>query len=759
MFTLSLLFMIGYRLLAQGFYDMDTIQTIEITFAESNWDALLDAQKSGDENYIMAQSVAINGAVFDSVGVKYKGNSTYSERQVKNPFHIELDTYKEQNYQGYTDIKLSNAAMDPSFLREVLSYHIIRQYMDAPLSNFANVYVNGTLIGLYSNSEAVSKKFVKSRFGSKKNAFFKCNPIDGAGPGTGQYPNLVYLGQDSTSYSNAYEMNSDAGWQDLIDLCDTLSNHSSEVHRILDVNRALWMLALDNVLVNLDSYIGAFTQNYYLYRDDNDRFVPVIWDLNESFGRFSQTGSSTLNSTSQKQQMSHLLHQSDASYPLVKNLLSDARYKRMYLAHCKTILLENFDNKAYFTTGQALQNSIDASVKADNNKFFTYANFLSNLSSDVSSGTGPRAESTVGIASLMNGRSAYLLGLSDFTKTEPEFGNIALSKSEPVVNDSIFISAKISDATDAYLGYRNNAFDVFEQYEMYDDGAHGDGAANDGTFGVKILVRDTENQYYIYAENTSAGMFSPRRAEHDYYSFTATYNEIVSSALVINELLASNSYTMLDQNGEYDDWIELYNNSAEAIVLDGYHLSDDEDDILKWTFPAGTTIAAHAYLIVWADKDTLQSGLHASFKLSASGETVFLSDAFGQVIDEISFGEQTTDMSYGRYENGTGSFQVMSPTYNAENNVLTGVKNTSAEAANVSVWPNPMRDVLSIDAAGLSFECVSIYDLTGRECFNQNGAFTNGKIQLNLAHLPNGTYLIILQGEDGREVIKLIKQD
>lgn len=196
---------------AQSFYDENTVQTIEITFAESNWDQLLDAQAAGNGDYIMAQLVVINGVSFDSVGVKYKGNSTYNANQVKNPFHIEMDTYKNHNYQGYTDIKLSNVAKDPSFLREVLSYHILRQYMDAPLANHANVYVNGSLIGLYSSAESVSKSFVNNHFFSNSNAFFKCNPPDGAGPGVTAHPNLVYLGQDSTDYYEAYEMKSDAG--------------------------------------------------------------------------------------------------------------------------------------------------------------------------------------------------------------------------------------------------------------------------------------------------------------------------------------------------------------------------------------------------------------------------------------------------------------------------------------------------------------------------------------------------------------------
>jgi len=148
----------------QNFYGEATIQDIQITFNQSNWDQLLDQAYSSTGDYIMAQSVSINGTVYDSVGVKYKGNSTYSSNQVKNPFHIELDAYKEHDYQGYKDIKLSNVKNDPSFVREVLSYKIGRQYMDASLSNYANVTVNGTLIGLYVNSESVSKVFLKDRF-------------------------------------------------------------------------------------------------------------------------------------------------------------------------------------------------------------------------------------------------------------------------------------------------------------------------------------------------------------------------------------------------------------------------------------------------------------------------------------------------------------------------------------------------------------------------------------------------------------------
>lgn len=726
---LILLFVQSTR--AQSFYDEGTIQTIEISFAQSNWDQLLDAQAAGAEDYIMAQSVTINGEVFDSVGVKYKGNSTYNANQVKNPFHIELDTYKNHNYQGYKDIKLSNVAKDPSFLREVLSYHILRQYMDAPLSNYANVYVNGTLIGLYSNSESITKTFVDSHFYSNGNAFFKCNPPAGAGPGTTSLPNLVYLGQDSTDYYAGYEMKSDIGWQELIDLCDTLSNHVADVQEILDVDRALWMIAFDNVLVNLDSYIGGFAQNYYLYRSNNGQFFPVVWDLNESFGRFSSTGNGNLTTTTQKQQMSHLLHLNDAAFPLVQKLLNVPLYKRMYLAHCKTLLLENFDNGSYYSIGQQLQATIDAAVNADVNKFFSYADFQSNINSDVSGGGGPGGGATPGITNLMNGRSSYLLAQNDFTQTQPTITNVGASTSSPAINDQFSITATVSNTTGVMLGYRSSLGARFVRVPMYDDGTHGDGAAGDGIYGANVTMTNTFVQYYIYADNTNIGMFSPVRAEHEYYII----NSLAPPAgdVVINELLASNDVTMADQDGEFDDWIELYNNTSSSIDLSGYFLTDDALDLTQWEIPSGTSIAANGYLIFWADNDGTQVGLHTNFKLSASGETLLLVNPSGEVVDQITFPAQTTDVSYGRYPNGTGDFQTMTPTFNAQNVGTTGITDVAGQALSIRAFPNPCNGSFYLELSDATNEqhSVEVYDLFGKVVYsntmlNSLSVSTNG---------------------------------
>ena len=147
-------------------------------------------------------------------------------------------------------------------------------------------------------------------------------------------------------------------------------------------------------------------ENYYLYKDNSGRFNPIVWDLNESFGTFSQTGTLNLTSTSSKQQLSHLLHINDVAWPLIQKLLSNQQYKRMYVAHIKTMMEENFLNGSYFEKSQAIQKIIDNAVLADQNKFFPYSQYQMNLNSDVTSGMS----NAPGIRNLMEGRTSIPCG-------------------------------------------------------------------------------------------------------------------------------------------------------------------------------------------------------------------------------------------------------------------------------------------------------------------------------------------------------------
>jgi len=154
------------------------------------------------------------------------------------------------------------------------------------------------------------------------------------------------------------------------------------------------------------------------------------------------------------------------------------------------------------------------------------------------------------------------------------------------------------------------------------------------------------------------------------FLFFALSNPVFSQSLVINEIMTSNSNSIKDEDNSYQDWIELYNSSSTSVNLLGYGLSDDPLILYKWTFP-NVTLASGQYLIVWAsDKNkTLVGGqLHTNFKISSTGETILLTNTSGVTISTVPPVNLQTDISYGKYPNGTGPYAYFgTPTPNAAN--------------------------------------------------------------------------------------------
>jgi spore coat protein CotH len=705
---LNAIILLAFSIDASGsdFYDINTINVVEITFPQSNWDEILDSlYAAGDEDRLVGIAV-INGIQYDSVGVRYKGSSSYNPSRKKCPLNVKLDHVIEgREIDGYGTLKLANVFKDPSFVREVLGYEIARKYMPAGKANFANVFVNDDLLGLYTNVQCVDRFFLNNHFLSGENAFFK-------GELTGDSPedSIVvwgYLGPDSASYSDYYELRSDSGWKDLIGFLDTFNNGTA-AEEVLNVDRHLWMLAFDVLMINLDAPVN-FAHNFYLYKDGSGRFNPILWDLNENFGGFTRLfGSGPLN-VRQMQELDAFLNAANPNYPIVGKILSDSTCQRMHVAHMRTMIAENFSNNWYMDRALEIQSIIDADVQADPNRFYSYNDFTNNLHN--SAGFGP--QSIVGITELMDARATFLANHPAFQGTIPAISEVSHAPSDVPPNSTVWFSAQVTDANSIQLGYRLDIGGKFEKLQMYDDGAHNDGSAGDRIYGVSTVVAASNCDYYVYAENNDAGMFSPERAEYEFYTIPVTGD------LVINEFLAMNNRTEPDQNGEYDDWIELYNNSGAAISLNGYYLTDNENDLTKWVFP-DTFISANDYLIIWADNDVMESGLHANFKLSGLGEEIVLSDPGQTVLGGLVFGPQTADISTGRYPNGTGLFIQMPPTFSAENDSGFGVEDNPSrvprEFALEQNFPNPFNQstAISYQLSAKSKVSLNIYDITGR---------------------------------------------
>ena len=728
-FLFIILFALSFTSFSQDVFDIG-IRKIEIFFSETNWDDTLDVYYANDIGQrLIADSVIIDGEVDQDVGVKYKGNSSYNVNNSKNPLNIKLDYVNNgQSIDGYNVLKLSNGFRDPSFVREVMTYEMAREYIPASKATYANVFINGIWNGLYTCVQSVDDDFTNEHFYERKGPFFKADNTGVQVPNCSAGQNGIWkYFTDTNCLQKAYEMQSSNDWTQLGNFLDTINNHFSEVEKVLDEDRTLWMMAFSNLTITLDGPINNIPHNFYMFKDNNDNFSPIIWDLNGSFGTF-KNGLTTPITTQDLQELDIFHGSTNNQNKMCSQMFSSDQYKRMYVAHMRTILNEQFANNDYSTRALQLQTIIDSSVNTDPNGFYSHAEFISNINSSV--GT---QNSIVGITELMGARISYIQSLPEFTAIPPTIGNITSSPSNPTPHTSVTISAQVTNATDVFLGYRFKFHDAFTKTAMVDNGT--------GLYSAAIDVDARDVQYYIYAENNDAGIFSPERAEKEFHQLAVVDN------LVINEIMASNISAIADQSGEYDDWVELYNGNNFSLNLTGYYLSDSENDLTKWSFP-NVSISPNDYLIIWCDTaGNTQAGLHTTYRLSADQEEVYLTDPNGTIIDAVHFVNMPNDVAYARVPNGTGTFIHQGETYEANNQNISGITNMNI-SSKMRVYPNPSNNRIYILGADGD---LSIHNLIGQEVFSD---YVDNTISVDISNWNAGVYFI----KSNQKVIKIIKQ-
>ncbi len=147
----------------------------------------------------------------------------------------------------------------------------------------------------------------------------------------------------------------------------------------------------------------------------------------------------------------------------------------------------------------------------------------------------------------------------------------------------------------------------------------------------------------------------------------------LTAQIFINEIMAKNDNVIADENGDFDDWIELYNAGTTPVDIAGYYFSEEASDPTFWeipdTDPAATTIPAGGYLIIWADGDPEDGPHHIDFKLSADGQDIFMYAPDGStLIDALTYPSLSTDTSYGRETDGAADFQTFTAPSPGANN-------------------------------------------------------------------------------------------
>ncbi|MBN2592591.1 MAG: lamin tail domain-containing protein [Sedimentisphaerales bacterium] len=214
--------------------------------------------------------------------------------------------------------------------------------------------------------------------------------------------------------------------------------------------------------------------------------------------------------------------------------------------------------------------------------------------------------------------------------------------------------------------------------------------------------------------------------------------------LVINEFMASNNDMIADPQGQFDDWIEIWNSGLEPIDVGGMFLTDNLSDPMKWRIPIDmrsiTTIPAGGYLLIWADQDSTDFGLHANFKLDADGEEIGLFDKDGvTLIDSIGFPEQTTDISYGRDPETNGEIRFFAkPTPGAQND---GAYLDEVDVPEFSHKRGFYDAPFYLTLATETKNAIIYYTLDGSEPYEFTGRFPNGIIYTGPIYISRNTCL------------------
>ena len=649
----------------KGLYHEGTLRTLFIMTKDDEWKEEMEAFYRTD--VAVPADLIVDGKLYKDVGLKYRGNSSYFSvsPDLKRSINLYIDHKNDsQKLLGYKTLNLLNSNSDPTFMREVIYSHIARDYIPAFKGNFIKVVINGESWGIYSNIQQYNKDFLEDNFNTRGGVRWKI------GAGGGGRGNLRYPGDKKEDYAG-FQLRTDGAddaWTELrhfTKLLDEtpLDQLEEKLSDRFNLDGALWSLALECVFQDE----GYFTRgsDYNLYLDPDGRFQLLQHDGNEVM---NIPGGPGMPSGLRGPKLEPFYNADNEDRPLMHKLFQVPQIKARYRHHLKTITEEWIDWEKIGPLIAGYSELISDEIEKDVRKHSSFEAFKNG---QVETSTDGR-RTKLGLKPFTIGRREFLLNHPDVKLPAPNIASVNEIDGAKS-NETIRVVAKTTGDTKAetvILWHADGFNEPYQQVIMHDDGKHGDGKADDGEFGADIPAQLAGKKVRYYVEARSGGEemtsdFYPARAEAKPLTFRVKAAKADDSALRINEVVAENNATIKDPQGDFDDYIEIVNTSDAEVDLSGKFLTDNKKNPRKWKFPKGTKIAANGRLVIWADENgKAKDGLHASFKLAKSGETIQLvdSDASGNLIlDEVKFAELETDRALRRLPDGQGDLAPGKP--------------------------------------------------------------------------------------------------
>lgn len=304
----------------------------------------------------------------------------------------------------------------------------------------------------------------------------------------------------------------------------------------------------------------------------------------------------------------------------------------------------------------------------------------------------------------------------------------------------------------------NHFLIVWLDKDTLQEGLHTNFKLSASSEQLYLFDTDTNLVDYVHFYDVEADVSVARTSNGNgsFIQTTATFNQAninKENGLVINEWMANNTNSIADEHDEYNDWIELYNNSNSTINLNGYFISNKANEATKYKFP-NLQIAANDYLVLWADEDTLQGNLHLPFKLDSERDDIVLSRPDTSTIDYFFHHNVDSNLTMARIPNGSGDIVLGSFTFESSNQPFINLDEKSLYE--IELYPNPTTNYININTQNNSNYSIELLDINGRviSCFKDLNSTT-----LNLTNYNDGIYFLRTPTGRSYKIIKTSLHD
>jgi spore coat protein CotH len=720
------------------------VSRVDILLDADSLDALLEpGNEYSDHEYpsTFVYTYGNNADTVSNVGLRLRGNT--SRVSAKKSFKISFNTFENKSFYGLDKLNLNGEHNDPSIARSKICWDLCRDFeVPGARCNPVELYINSEYKGLYVNVEHVDEEFIGLRFGNNDGNLYKCLwPAD-----------LNYKGNNPDLYKEiiygirAYDLKTNTAaddYSDLANFIDILNNTSignlpDELEEVFNVPGFLRYYAVEVFAGHWDGY--AYNKNnYYLYNDpETGMFHFIPYDPDNTLG-IDWIGRDWGN-----RDINDWPHHGEYR-PLAERLMEVQEYKDWYNFLMNKLIVEVGNTTEIFPKIEAYRDMVKGYVISDGyhsqDYGYSYTDFINSF--DFEQG----GHVDYGIKPYLTERVTTALQQLELNDINPIISNVRHNHPAPQL--LVNIVAKVEDEqVPAVELFYNVDQSGWVSITMMDNGQGNDGAAYDETFGINIgpFGGGSQIEFYIEAEDNTAHLSRYPRTG----SKTILIEGMSPTTLVINEFMAKNTNVISDQNGNFDDWIELFNTGSSPVSLGDKFLSDNPDQPAKWQMP-NITLGAGEYYLIWADGEENEGENHSNFKLSAEGEELLLVDSDGStLIDHVKYYWQSENYSEGRYPNGTGPVQHLGLPTPGYSNVLIGIDQVVAETK-ITIYPNPFSDECRIEIAGsLNLaKVVEIFSLEGklvlRTSFSEESFTWKGR-DIKSQDLHAGLYFIRITG-------------